>query len=321
MDTEYLQERMLFVRTANTFETMAKAPLIIAGLILVFLAMPIQSSFGSIRTLDLTVNQDGTAHISSKFPVESADFEVDLFGSAVDNFVAVGDGNSPLSVTIMGNRAIFDSVSSSHVTVTYDTHDLVSKEGRIWTFYFDAPSDYSLLMPVNSVIVGMSVVPDRMDLIDEQVKLELATGSIQIDYIFGTQPDPRPLPPPAGQLEPTAIGIITGVIIAAGITTTILLKRRRSSLPTQTSTVTQLSDPQTIFSTRHNMRDDDKKIVEFIYENNGQIFESDLRKKFLQPKTTMWRAVKRLERLGIVEIYKKDQQNMVKLRRELEDED
>jgi uncharacterized membrane protein len=69
------------------------------------------------------------------------------------------------------------------------------------------------------------------------------------------------------------------------------------------------------------MREDDKEIIKFISENGGQVFESDLRKKFLQPRTTMWRAVKRLERLGVVEIYKKDLLNMVKLRNDVEAED
>ena len=68
------------------------------------------------------------------------------------------------------------------------------------------------------------------------------------------------------------------------------------------------------------MREDDKEIVKFISKSGGQVFESDLRKKFLQPRTTMWRAVKRLERLGVVEIYKKDLLNMVKLRNDLEEE-
>ena len=57
------------------------------------------------------------------------------------------------------------------------------------------------------------------------------------------------------------------------------------------------------------MREDDKALVAFIYDNGGQAYESELRKKFLQPRTTMWRAVKRLEREGIVEIQKKDLQN------------
>jgi len=69
------------------------------------------------------------------------------------------------------------------------------------------------------------------------------------------------------------------------------------------------------------MRDDDKEIVKFISENGGEVFESELRKKFLQPRTTMWRAVKRLERLGVVEITKKDLQNMVKLKEKLEEEE
>ena len=69
------------------------------------------------------------------------------------------------------------------------------------------------------------------------------------------------------------------------------------------------------------MRDDDKDIVKFISENGGQVLESDLRKKFLQPRTTMWRAVKRLERLGVVEIVKKDLQNLVILKENLEEEE
>ena len=69
------------------------------------------------------------------------------------------------------------------------------------------------------------------------------------------------------------------------------------------------------------MREDDKDIVKFISESGGQVTESDLRKKFLRPRTTMWRAVKRLERIGVVEITKKDQQNMVTLKEELEEEE
>ena len=69
------------------------------------------------------------------------------------------------------------------------------------------------------------------------------------------------------------------------------------------------------------MSEDDNKIVKFISENNGQVFESELRKKFLQPRTTMWRAVKRLERLGVIEINKKDMQNLVSLKKDLEEEE
>src|SRR3990170_4471565 len=79
-------------------------------------------------------------------------------------------------------------------------------------------------------------------------------------------------------------------------------------------------DVETIFELRPELRDDDKQLVSFISANGGQAYESELRKKFLQPRTTMWRAVKRLERYGIVEIDKKELQNLVRLKKKLEDE-
>jgi len=81
----------------------------------------------------------------------------------------------------------------------------------------------------------------------------------------------------------------------------------------------QSLDPEAIFKVKQDLREDDKEIINFISANGGQAYESELRKKILQPRTTMWRAVKRLERQGIIEIEKKDLQNIVKLKSKLED--
>ncbi|NIU02204.1 MAG: MarR family transcriptional regulator, partial [Nitrosopumilaceae archaeon] len=91
-------------------------------------------------------------------PLEPAS-EIDLFGPNVDNFVAVGENGFLLSSEISGKKATIETFGSASFTVEYDIHDLISKEGRIWTFMIDAPSQYSLLMPQNSVIVGMSNLP------------------------------------------------------------------------------------------------------------------------------------------------------------------
>jgi len=323
---EYLQEDgMLFVRNDGILETMVKAPLILAGLIVIALTIPLQTSFSSTRTLDLIIQSDGSTYISSHIDVDSSYFELSLFGSSIDNFIAIGESGSELSVDIIDDKAIVDTLGSSSITVDYDIHDLISKEGRVWTFSFDSPSNYSLLMPENSVIIGMSVLPNNMKQIDEQIKLELSSGPAQIEYIFGI------IPEPTTQNEYTldfmTTGLIFGLIITASITAAILIKKKQSK--SSQVYVAELSkkqsepeslDTHTIFNLRPEMREDDKEIVKFISENGGQVFESDLRKKFLQPRTTMWRAVKRLERLGVVEIYKKDLQNKVKLRNDLEEE-
>ena len=320
------EDGMLFVRTDGILETMVKAPLVLAGLIVIALTIPLQTSFSSTRTLDLIIQSDGSTHISSHIDVDSSNFELSLFGSSIDNFIAIGESGSELSGDIIDDKAIVDTLGSSSITVNYDIHDLISKEGRVWTFSFDSPSNYSLLMPKNSVIVGMSVLPNNMKQIDEQIKLELFSGPAQIDYIFGIIPE---LTTTKNEytLDFMTMGLISGLIVTASVTAAILIKKKQSK--SSKVYVAELSkkqsepeslDTHTIFNLRPEMREDDKEIVKFISENGGQVFESDLRKKFLQPRTTMWRAVKRLERLGVVEIYKKDLQNKVKLRNDLEEE-
>lgn len=331
---EFLREEgMLFVRTDGILETMVKAPLIVAGLLVVALSMPIQSSFGSTRSLDLIIYPDGSTHVSAQIDVDPLDpeFELDLFGPSVDNFVAVGENGFLLSSEFVEDKVILDTYDSSFITVNYDVHDLVSKEGRVWTFAFDSPTEYSVLMPENSVIVGMNVLPDNMALVGEKTKLDLYSGFTKIDYIFGTTPTPvdpeNDIPTPENNFDLTTTAIVAAPIAGGAAAAAVLLKRKQSKQSTITHDVvseeplvSNLDKTEKIFVARPDMREDDKEIVKFISENGGEAFESDLRKKFLQPRTTMWRAVKRLERLGVVEIVKKDTQNLVKLRDELEEE-
>jgi uncharacterized membrane protein len=327
------EDGMLFVRTDSILETMVKAPLIFASLIIVVIVMPIQTSFSFTRTLELVIYSDGSTHVSTQIDVDplKPDFELNLFGKSIDNFVAVGDAGFLLSEEIVEDKAIIDTFGSSSITIDYDIHDLISKEGRVWTFSFDSPSDYTLLMPKNSVIVGMSTLPNNMELVDEQTKLDLTAGISEINYIFNTIINPNIKPEISNESPFNYVNaaVIGGPIIAAAIGIALILKRKQQkSLPSivQTEPISEKqievkpSDIETIFNFRPEMREDDKEIVKFISDKGGQVFESELRKKFLQPRTTMWRAVKRLERLGIIEIDKKDLQNLVKLKKDLEEE-
>ena len=325
------EDGMLFVRTEGILETMVKAPLIIAGLMVVAFMMPIQTSFSSTRMLDLTLYSDGSAHVSNQLDVNplDPDFEVNLFGPSIDNFVAVGENGFLLSSEIIGDKAMIDTFGSSIITVDYDIHDLISKEGRVWTFSLDSPTDYSLLMPPNSIIVGMDALPSNMDLVNDQTKLELSSGLSEINYIFGATPTTTPPTTTPPTTDTTTYALIGAPIVAAIAGAIIMIKRKQtksspiieSVVIPQSQTKENSSHAQTIFNLRPEMREDDKEIIKFISANGGEALESDLRKKFLQPRTTMWRAVKRLERQGVIEISKKDLQNLVKLKKDLEEEE
>jgi uncharacterized membrane protein len=324
------EDGMLFVRTEGILDTMVKLPLLVASMIIVAAVIPIQSSFSSPRVLDLIIYPDGTTHVSSVIDVDPlvTDYELDLFGNTIDNFVVVGEDGFLLNTDVIGNSALIETFGSSVITIEYDIHDLVSKQGRIWTFSLDAPSDFTLLLPKNSVIVGMTNLPINMEIINDQNQLTLSVGDTEIDYLFSTTPiisDPIVSDTPVSQTDYLTFAIVGGVVAAsiAGIVT-IIRSKQKTAKPIQVQQSTQKTetvDVETIFKLKPDLREDDKEIVKFISNNGGQALESELRKKFLQPRTTMWRAVKRLERYEVIEIEKKDLQNLVKLRKNMEEEE
>jgi uncharacterized membrane protein len=324
------EDGMLFVRTEGIFDTMVKLPLLVASMIIVAAVMPIQSSFSSPRVLDLIIYPDGTTHVSVEVNVDplATDYELELFGSTIDNFVVVGENGFLLNTDVMGNSALIETFGSSIITIEYDIHDLVSKQGRVWTFSLDSPSDFTLLLPKNSAIVGMTNLPINMEIINDQNQLTLSVGDTEIDYLFSTTPiisDPIVSDTPTLQIDYLTYAIVGGIVAASivGITAIIRFKQKtvKPIQVQQSAQKIQTVDAETIFKLKPDLREDDKEIVKFISNNGGYALESELRKKFLQPRTTMWRAVKRLERNGVIEIEKKDLQNLVKLRKNMEEEE
>jgi uncharacterized membrane protein len=309
---------------------MVRAALVAIGFIVMAISIPIQSTFGTIKTLELVIYPDGSTHVSSEI---SADplvpvFSVDLLGPTIDNFVAQDENGFLLSATIEDNSAMVETLGASTISVNYDIHDLVSKQGRIWSFKVNSPVEYTVLMPSNIVIVGMSTYPLNMQMIDEKSQLLLPSGPVEIRYFFGVTEIPPPESNNPEQNSDNLIYLIGGGIGAIGAITVILMKRSKrqttqqlTEIPVKQEQIPEKPlDVETIFELKPELRDDDKQLVSFISANGGQAYESELRKKFLQPRTTMWRAVKRLERYGIVEIEKKELQNLVRLKKKLEEE-
>jgi len=324
-----LEKGILFVRSTDILSAMVRLPIVVVGLVLVALCAPIQQSLASSRTLDFTIYSDGSTHVFYDLeanPLEP-EFRVELFGQAIENVTIVDEEGFLLSYEINNNTALIETFGASHVTIDYDTQDLVSKTGKIWEFSVDAPIQYSLLIPKDSVIVEMSNFPISMQVDNDQSYLILPEGLTNISYYFSTLASTKPVQTvPEENTSDNSLLMYAVVIAAVVIGALIAIKKSKSSKVIEQSTVfkkeesvPQHLDSETIFQAKPDLRDDDKEIIDFLSANGGQAYESELRKKFLLPRTTMWRAVKRLERHGIIEIEKKDLQNIVKLKTKLED--
>ena len=316
---------ILFVRNDCIFDTMVKTPLLVASMIIVAALLPIQSSFSSPRDLDLIIYSDGTTHVSTEIDIDPflTDYELNLFGSSIDNLVVVGDNGFLLDADVIDNTALIQTFGSSVITIEYDIHDLVSKQGRLWTFSLDSGTDFTLLLPKNSAIVGMTNLPINMELINEQNQLTLSSGSTEIDYFFSTNTIVNPIENTQNEKDYSLYVIIGGIIIIVLVSIIIIIRNKQKNVKVINEVIkiqkNDVLDLETIFKLKTDLREDDKELVKFIFNNNGEALESELRKKFLQPRTTMWRAVKRLEREGVIEIEKKDLQNLVKLCKTMEE--
>ncbi len=375
-------EAMLFVRITYILTAMLKAPIIAACLFTLAFSSCIQYALSSTKALEFTIYADGTTHIFYQTDVDpqSPDFLLDLYGNTTENLVTQDQNGTLLSSKMNTNSLDIATLGASTIKVDYDTPDLVSKSGKTWTFHVNSPIDYSVLLPANTVIVGMSTTPSNLQVVDGQSLISLPSGPADISYIFGVlgtsqtatlaiqkardfintvnsediktplasekldeantafnqgrysdsealandaknlavQEQQAALSTPKQPTDSTTIPIlIAGGAAAAGTTAFIILKRNRTTKELPVPPIPKSNyvapDKETIFRLKPELRQDDKEIVAFISEKGGRVFESELRKKFLLPRTTMWRAVKRLEREGIVEIEKVDQQNLIKL--------
>ena len=307
---------------------MARVHMAAFVLILLAMSVPLQHSFGSTRTLDFSLFPDGSTHVT--YSLESDPFlpdtEVSLYGDSFENLVVQDENEFLLTTQYENNILQVETLGSSNILINYDTYSLISKDGKIWSFEVNSPVEFNVIMPENSVIVGMSTFPIDMGIESDRTKILLPSGMAEITYFLAVAESSQVLSPveetPVSQDEDNTIIYAVGVAIAViAVGVAITMKMRGKSKPVITtspqSTMTTAKEEESFdigkAMDKPDLREDDKEIIKFIHENGGSALESDLRKKFLLPRTTMWRAVKRLERHGLIEITKKDQQNLIKL--------
>jgi uncharacterized membrane protein len=239
----------------------------------------------------------------------------------VENLVVEDENGFLLTTQSENNTLEVETLGSSNILINYDTYSLISKDGKIWSFEIDSPVEFNVVMPQNSVIVGMSTFPIDMGVESDRTKILLPSGLAEITYFLAVAESSQVLVPtektPVAEDDNSMMYVIGGVVaiaIIAAIAIKMRNKPKQIISPSQT-TVLEKNEPFNIEKVLEmpDLREDDKEIIKFIHESGGSALESDLRKKFLLPRTTMWRAVKRLERHELIEITKKDLQNLIKL--------
>ncbi|MDW0262886.1 MAG: hypothetical protein QN823_07785 [Nitrososphaeraceae archaeon] len=69
-----------------------------------------------------------------------------------------------------------------------------------------------------------------------------------------------------------------------------------------------------IITQKRNFKSEEKEILFYLSDNEGAAFEGEIRNRFILPKTSLWRLIKRLEREDMIEVTKIGGQNLIKLK-------
>jgi len=106
-----------------------------------------------------------------------------------------------------------------------------------------------------------------------------------------------------------SLAVLVGAAAFAAVSMSLFLYARVRRRPVEGP-----RDLEKLFRQKPWLNPDQRKAVEFLAARKGRAFESEIREAMDQPKTTIWRMVKKLEQEGIVTVEQLVGRNYVMLR-------
>lgn len=168
----------------------------------------------------------------------------------------------------------------------------------------EAEGSHEVLLEVDGVVeeTKIAVLAGRESYTMEfkVVKEDPGTHSIKVGELTS---EFKVTQPPTALIPTVYLIVICVTIFAFGTGGFFLLKRRPVSA-------------ERILRDRTDIRQEDREVIEFIAQRGGKVIEGEIRESFPDlPRTSLWRLVRRLERMEIVSVTKVGKVNQIELRK------
>lgn len=282
------------------------AVLLAAGFLSI-VATPASAAVAS-KSLTLDVYSDGYVHVTQVVSVsqEATSIQVPLLSAKISGLVATDQKGSPLSYDPNsggGNITVY-TLGATTVNLSYDTGDLTTYSGTVWTLSYAARYNSTVVLPQLSTLLSASGTPYSVKENDSSPVLAVPPGPWKVTYgvplegaTTSSSTTPSGGPPGSASALTEEVALVAVVAVAAGLL--FWWWRRRSVGPRS-----------------GDLRADDLQVLNFIQERGGKVLELEIRTRFALPKTSAWRQIKRLERLGYVKVTKIGSQNQIEIRKD-----
>lgn len=202
--------------------------------------------------------------------------------------------NTPVLPLLNGTSLIVPVFGHASVYVAYVprvsvvngliTIDIVNNE----TLEMVIPYKYVLIYNITLSLINFTSIDDQL--------IVTARGPGAITYTLAPS---KPVVTTSPHTTPTMELLITVVVIAAVIISVVyfVIGRRRSRLAGSVA-----------------LSDYELAVVNYLRSVGGEAYEVDISRQLNLPRTTVWRIIRRLESVGIVEVRKVHGKNLVILR-------
>jgi len=259
-----------------------------------------------VEATTLSVYRDGLTHIAQTMSPDALmpEISLSLLSKTVENLIVLDENQLAVDYQLNnGNLTVF-TLGATRVSVEYDTIALTNKAADVWTLVFSTPYNLTVSLPQNSTVVYLNQVPNAIVTKGEELSLSLNPGQWEISYIVPIQQENQNGGGPSPEI-PLEYLIVTAAAVSATIVLLVLFILRKRKI-----------NSKKIVSRNPTLMKEDIAVIEFLAEKEGKAFEAEIRQRFPDmPRTSLWRLIRRLEGLEIVEVKKIGLENQVQLKK------
>lgn len=266
--------------------------------------------------MNIIVYEDGWSEVNYVINNINLTFLDINIAKDVEILLVLDSFGEPLDYELYDGKITVYCENITGIKVTYYTQSFTSKDSEgVWTFNLltDA-NETNILLPKYSTILGFEEVPSKIRIENEMISLSFNSKKISFHYIIEI-----PIISKTKTTYTTTIqssnGILTTyfktetrnetifnlnlfyiilpIIITILIIIIFLLKKRKEAIS-------------------YYLTEEENAIID-ILKKRGGAYQSELVEILNLPKTTVWRHLKRLEKMGKIKIIKKENKNYIVL--------
>ncbi|NJE01031.1 helix-turn-helix domain-containing protein [Thermococcus sp. JdF3] len=306
-------------------------------LVIALMALPLVSGQYSVESLGLTVYSDGYVKVVAVIVPENytVSFSVPLLATNVEGLTVIDENGKPLPYEINGSTLTVYFENATGVRIAYYTPDLTAKNGAIWSIRFNSTVPVKITFPDNAVIVDLTDIPLEID----GNSILMPPGNQTVSYVLEYQPTGTNVPtvpptsgtttelsnstvpsnpgspsstpsaPDEGSTNWTVVGILVLLALAAGGGFAYM---KRGGKEERTPGISREDFERRL--KEYELTKDEENALLYLFDRGGRAKQAEVREMLGIPKTTAWRMFQRLEKQGLVRVYKKKRENWVELK-------